>query len=148
MSVLDRKQISRMALAEILSKNLDAGDVVLLFGEMGAGKTHFVSLLAGLLGVKEHVTSPTYTLIHEYQAQTLQLVHVDLYRLKEVDEMLIADILHPEKIALIEWPERLQKQDYQAFRVFKIFLKASDYEHADVEFPDDLKYNPGNYEKS
>ena len=93
-----------------LAGTLDAGDVLLLSGELGAGKTAFVRGLAEGLGIADgEVSSPTFTLVHEYRGGRLTLYHVDLYRLERaatddlgLDEMGVAD-----GVLAIEWPERL-----------------------------------------
>lgn len=92
-----------------LAESLAAGDIVLLVGELGAGKTTFVKGVADGLGVDERVTSPTFTLVRTYDGVRLRLVHIDAYRLRGpgdweelgVDEML-ADPARPS-VALIEW---------------------------------------------
>ena len=91
-----------------LAHTLRVGDVVLLSGELGAGKTAFVRGLARALGVpEEDVTSPTFTLVQEYRAGEVVLFHVDLYRLspREVDDLGL-DEMTGEGILAIEWPDR------------------------------------------
>ncbi len=95
------------ALAAELAATLAAGDVVLIRGELGAGKTTFVRGAARALGVTEPVTSPTFTIGQRY-AGRLPVSHLDLYRLGELaDEEpgLLDDYLTPEAIAFVEWPE-------------------------------------------
>ena len=91
-----------------LAPVLRTGDVVLLSGELGAGKTAFVRGLARALGVpEEDVTSPTFTLVQEYRAPTTVLFHVDLYRLspREVEDLGLDEMIG-EGILAIEWPDR------------------------------------------
>jgi tRNA threonylcarbamoyladenosine biosynthesis protein TsaE len=93
-----------------LALELSAGDVVLLEGELGAGKTAFVRGLARGLGLQsDEVTSPTFTLIQEYRgaAAALVLYHADLYRLspREVDDLGLGE-LSEEGILAVEWPDR------------------------------------------
>jgi tRNA threonylcarbamoyl adenosine modification protein YjeE len=91
-----------------LAPALRTGDVVLLSGELGAGKTAFVRGLARALGVPgEDVTSPTFTLVQEYRAPHTVLFHVDLYRLspREVDDLGLDEMIG-EGILAIEWPDR------------------------------------------
>ena len=94
-----------------LAATLTAGAVVLLSGDLGAGKTVFVRGLAEGLSVDpDDVTSPTFTLVHEY-AGRLPLIHVDLYRLEraELDEIGLDGDLAARGVTAIEWPERLAR---------------------------------------
>jgi tRNA threonylcarbamoyladenosine biosynthesis protein TsaE len=96
------------AAGEQLAHGLRIGDVVLLSGELGAGKTAFVRGLAHALGVpEEEVTSPTFTLVQEYRAPRVVLFHVDLYRLspREVEDLGLDEMMG-EGILAIEWPDR------------------------------------------
>jgi len=96
--------------ARELAAALRAGDVILLSGNLGAGKTAFVRGLASGLGIDpEDVSSPTFTLVHEYRGGRLTLYHADLYRLERIatediglEEMGVAD-----GVLAIEWPDRL-----------------------------------------
>ncbi len=99
--------------AAALAATLEAGMILLLSGELGAGKTAFVRGLAQGLGVDpSEVTSPTFTLVHEYGGGRLPLIHVDLYRLEraELDEIGLDDDLAARGVVAIEWPERLGRK--------------------------------------
>ncbi|HET7482337.1 MAG TPA: tRNA (adenosine(37)-N6)-threonylcarbamoyltransferase complex ATPase subunit type 1 TsaE [Actinomycetota bacterium] len=92
-----------------LAPTLVPGDVISLTGELGAGKTVFVQGLATAAGVEERVTSPTFTLVHEYKAR-YPLVHLDIYRLdsfQEVIDLGFEELLDPNSILLIEWGEAI-----------------------------------------
>jgi tRNA threonylcarbamoyladenosine biosynthesis protein TsaE len=104
------------AIATELARGLVPGSVLILTGDLGAGKTEFVKGLAKGLGIDDSVTSPTFTLVHEYRGDQVTLYHLDLYRLnseKELDEIGFDDCLSAGSICAIEWgnkyPERLPK---------------------------------------
>ena len=96
------------SVASALASSLVAGDVVLLSGNLGAGKTAFVRGLAQGLGLDpDDVSSPTFTLVHEYRGGRLTLYHADLYRLgRAATDDLGLEELHLGVLA-IEWPDRL-----------------------------------------
>jgi tRNA threonylcarbamoyladenosine biosynthesis protein TsaE len=89
--------------------SLRRGDVLALCGDLGAGKTHFVKGLAAGLNVNADVTSPTFTLIHEYPGGWLPLYHVDFYRLEETEEAVkigIEEYLDGDGVTAIEWADK------------------------------------------
>jgi tRNA threonylcarbamoyladenosine biosynthesis protein TsaE len=90
-----------------LALTLRDGDLVLVRGELGAGKTTLVRGAARALGVQDPVTSPTFSIGHRYRAGTLTVSHLDLYRLAGLeaeDPDLLADYLGAGRIAFVEWP--------------------------------------------
>lgn len=97
--------------AEIAS-DLVAGDILLLQGNLGAGKTTITKMIAKELGVKDEVTSPTFGLMNLYPiSENLQLVHIDTYRLESEQDLInigVEDYLgDTETICVIEWPEKI-----------------------------------------
>jgi tRNA threonylcarbamoyladenosine biosynthesis protein TsaE len=97
-------------IADDLASHLKAGDVVLLTGPLGAGKTAFVRGLATGLGIDPgEVSSPTFTLIHEYRGGRLTLYHADLYRLERAatDDLGLEEAGASDGVLAIEWAERL-----------------------------------------
>ena len=99
--------------AKLFYKMLKGGEVICLNGDLGAGKTTFTKYLAECMGIKNPVTSPTFTLIQEYTGKQFNLVHCDMYRIEdesELVEMGLEDILYDlgkDKIVVIEWPEKI-----------------------------------------
>ncbi len=96
--------------AQQIGARLVPGDIVLLSGGVGAGKTHFArSLILSLLPVPEDVPSPTYTLVQIYEAQEFEIFHADLYRLGSADEAEELGLTEAfsSAVCLIEWPDRL-----------------------------------------
>jgi len=94
------------ALAAELASRLAPGDVVLVEGELGAGKTTFVRGACRALGVEGLVTSPTFTIGQRY-AGRVPVAHLDLYRVADLDEEdpdLLADYIGPDRVAFVEWP--------------------------------------------
>ena len=120
MIVVTHSEIETSAVGSELARSLDAGAVVLLIGELGAGKTAFVRGLAEGLGIDpELVSSPTFTLIQEYRGGRLPLHHVDVYRLRsiEVDDLGLDELMLEGGVTAIEWPDRLAREVPSAVRV-------------------------------
>ena len=94
-------------LAAELARRLSPGDVVTVAGELGAGKTTFVRGACGALGVRERVTSPTYTIGHRYHGDGIEVSHLDLYRFRGVSPAEWGDLepYFEEAITFVEWPE-------------------------------------------
>lgn len=129
MSRVSKPQISNskqqtLKIGQKIASQLKGGDVVLLYGELGAGKTTLVKGIAEGLGVREEITSPTFSLMNVYDikktknqkikktSELRQLVHVDTYRLKDkkgLIEIGAEDYIgEPNTITIIEWPEKIE----------------------------------------
>ncbi len=107
---LDEGELKRLAAR--VAALLEPGDVVVLSGEVGSGKTTFVRAAMHALGVRERVTSPTYQLARSYEGEmagsSVTLNHLDLYRLEEIgsaDVLELEDYLEPGAITFIEWAD-------------------------------------------
>lgn len=124
-------------MAQQLVAQLEGGDILLLHGNLGAGKTTLTKALGAALGVKDRITSPTFTLMNVYEiVQTKQasttvktLVHVDTYRVHEEQELLdigIADYLgQNDVLTIIEWPEKIPTI-LASYQTKKIYITAQD----------------------
>ncbi|MDT1940580.1 MULTISPECIES: tRNA (adenosine(37)-N6)-threonylcarbamoyltransferase complex ATPase subunit type 1 TsaE [Carnobacterium] len=123
-------------IAKSLADFLEEGSVLLLEGNLGAGKTTFTKGIAEGLGIKEVIKSPTYTLIREYQSGRLPLYHMDVYRLEEVggDELGLEEYFQGEGVSIVEWatfiPEDLPKE----FLKIKLVPMGEDFSERDLVF--------------
>ena len=102
------------ALGRKLAAELRPGTIVLLRGDLGAGKTTLIKGIAEgfRAAAAEDVTSPTFTLIHEYRGPETNLYHIDLYRIdtqRELDTLALDDLRDPRSILLIEWGEKFER---------------------------------------
>ena len=100
---------STQDLAERLMRSLSPGSVLALHGDLGSGKTCFVTGIARALDITDAITSPTFTLVNEYNDGTLPLCHMDLYRIQDPDELFslgLDDYLEGPGITILEWAER------------------------------------------
>lgn len=99
-------------LAFEFSKMLVGGEVITLTGDLGAGKTTFTKSLALALGITQPVTSPTFTLMNEYQGTKLKLYHFDMYRIEDPSEILETGINeffgNRDAVCVIEWAENIK----------------------------------------
>jgi tRNA threonylcarbamoyladenosine biosynthesis protein TsaE len=97
------------ALGRALGAVAEAGDLVCLWGELGAGKTHLAKAFGAALGVTETITSPSFILMAEYEGR-LPLFHIDPYRLASAEDALAGGLIDERQasgVTLVEWPERL-----------------------------------------
>jgi tRNA threonylcarbamoyladenosine biosynthesis protein TsaE len=119
-SLVSQSEEETASAGERLARSLAPGDVILLYGELGAGKTAFVRGLArGLGGQPDDVSSPTFTLVQEYASPRCTLYHVDLYRLepREVDDLGLEELVGGDGIVAIEWAERWHGRPDHAIEV-------------------------------
>lgn len=133
MKYLTKSEEETKKIAREFAAGLKGGDVVCLYGELGAGKTTFVKGLAVGLGIKDEILSPTFTLMNVYkctvpssQYPVERMVHIDTYRLKNEMELINIGaedyIGKAETVAVIEWPEKITEL-LENKKIIKIFLK-------------------------
>lgn len=106
MKMISRCEKDTFSLAADVAKTLRAGDVILLHGELGAGKTTFTKGLAKALGIEETVTSPTFNYVKEYQGGRLPLFHFDMYRVSDADEVYelgLEEYFYRGGVVVVEW---------------------------------------------
>lgn len=99
-------------LGGILAQQLQPGDVLLMLGDMGVGKSEFTRGLARGLGVTGYVTSPTFTILQVHEDGRMPLYHFDWYRLSDVEELYelsMDEYLYGEGVSVIEWPSRAEE---------------------------------------
>ena len=99
-----------VALGERLALRLFPGDVVALYGELGSGKTRMIKGICNRLGVREHVASPTFTILNQYTNGSLKICHFDFYRLQspaDIRDIGFDEFVNGECICLIEWADRV-----------------------------------------
>jgi tRNA threonylcarbamoyladenosine biosynthesis protein TsaE len=109
--VTTRSVEETMHIARALGSLLKPGMIITLEGDLGAGKTHFTQGLARGLGVQGIVNSPTFSLIKEYQGASLELYHMDLYRIDpdEAEELGLEEYFYGEGVCVIEWAGRIHE---------------------------------------
>lgn len=104
-------EIDTIEFGKKFGETLKSGDVVLLFGELGSGKTTFTKGIAKALGIKRRITSPTFTLMNVYELDDITFAHIDTYRLKKAQDLIDIGafdyISNPNAITVIEWPEKI-----------------------------------------
>lgn len=99
--------------AAVLAREVRPRDVLLLTGDLGAGKTTFTKAFCAALGVTDQVTSPTFTLVHEYRGSSLTVCHADLYRLERTGELAdlgLDDARRAGAVLVVEWGDLAPKE--------------------------------------
>ncbi|HEY0392124.1 MAG TPA: tRNA (adenosine(37)-N6)-threonylcarbamoyltransferase complex ATPase subunit type 1 TsaE [Solirubrobacterales bacterium] len=125
------------ALGAQLAAELQPGDVVVVSGEVGAGKTTLIRGACRALGIERPITSPTFTIGHRYEGGRLPVSHLDLYRLEGLESeepALLDDYLVPSAIAFIEWPAVAEPQ-LAGRRVIAVRLAHAGGDSRSVELP-------------
>lgn len=116
-----------------LGRLLNAGDIVCLTGDLGTGKTHITKGIAKGLNIDDNITSPTFTIVNEYDSGRLKLNHFDVYRVSDPDEVYAIgfdDYIFSDAVSVIEWAnyiEEILPEDLLHIRIEKDLSKGEDY---------------------
>lgn len=127
------------AFAEQMARKATAGDVYTLIGDLGVGKTVFTQGIARGLGITEPISSPTFTIVQEYESGRLPFYHFDVYRIgapEEMDEIGFEDYVYGEGVTMIEWANLIQEilpEHYTQITIEKDLAKGFDYRRITVE---------------
>lgn len=111
--IVTHSEEETIAAGERFSQQLESGDVVALYGDLGSGKTRFVKGISRGLGVKETVASPTFTIINEHRDGRFPLFHFDFYRLRstaELDDIGFEEYIYGNGICLLEWADMIREK--------------------------------------
>lgn len=126
-------------IAKLLGEDARAGDVICLIGNLGVGKTLFSQGFAKGLGIEESVSSPTFTIVQQYDEGRLPLYHFDVYRIEDSDEMEevgFADMLYGDGVCLIEWADLISDilpEHYTTVTINKNLDRGFDYRRIQIE---------------
>ena len=121
-SLEDIDHVSKEVLNNLKSKT------ILFYGDMGAGKTTFIKSLIKNLGCKDEASSPTFSIVNEYEIENDKIFHFDLYRIKDIEEAYnfgIEDYLDSGHWVLIEWPEKIEPLLTPDFNTITIHLETN-----------------------
>ena len=127
------------AFAEQMARKATAGDVYTLIGDLGVRKTVFTQGIARGLGITEPISSPTFTIVQEYESGRLPFYHFDVYRIgapEEMDEIGFEDYVYGEGVTMIEWANLIQEilpEHYTQITIEKDIAKGFDYRRITVE---------------
>lgn len=129
-----------------LGKLLKSGDIVCLTGDLGTGKTHITKGIAKGLSIEDNITSPTFTIVNEYETGRLKLNHFDVYRVSDPDEIYAIgfdDYIFSDAVSVIEWAnyiEEILPQDFLHILIEKDLSQGEDYRKITIT-PYGEKYN-------
>ena len=122
-----------------LGKILNSGDIICLTGELGTGKTHITKGIAKGLNIDEHITSPTFTIVNEYDTGRLKLFHFDVYRVNDPDEIYAIgfdDYIFSDGVSIIEWAnyiEEILPKEYVHIKIEKDLDKSENFRQISIK---------------
>ena len=133
-SIEDTKKLSKK-----FSKIIKKGDVIFLYGEIGVGKTTFVRFLINHLEVengikKSDILSPTFNIVYDYKIKKIKILHYDLYRLKNYNDILELGIFETSEnnIKIVEWPELIKNKPKDRIEIKFKYLKSNDARNVNI----------------
>ncbi|MBC8059335.1 MAG: tRNA (adenosine(37)-N6)-threonylcarbamoyltransferase complex ATPase subunit type 1 TsaE [Clostridiaceae bacterium] len=132
-------------IGEKLGALVNSGDIICLIGDLGTGKTHFVKGLAKGLEIKDYITSPTFTIVNEYQGR-LKLYHFDVYRVDDPDEIHAIgfdEYIFSSAVSIIEWSnfiEELIPEENLTINIVKVPEKGDNYREIELSYEGE-RYN-------
>ncbi|MCI5744868.1 MAG: tRNA (adenosine(37)-N6)-threonylcarbamoyltransferase complex ATPase subunit type 1 TsaE [Erysipelotrichaceae bacterium] len=133
MKIKSKNEQDTYILASKIASLLNGGEIILLNGDLGAGKTTFVKGIAKALNINEVVTSPTFTLLKTYSSEKFTLVHVDAYRLDGSSFDELYDYLNNDNVIFIEWSSCLANTDFlQEYLSISITYKSKNQREFDI----------------
>ena len=131
-----------------ISKSLKSGDIIFLYGEIGAGKTTFARFLINHLEIqngikKSHILSPTFNIVYEYEINNILIKHFDLYRLRSKDELNNLGIFDNTEdiITIIEWPELIDEKPLNRLELYFKYAENMEERNLEIYFYGRLKEN-------
>ena len=122
-----------ISIGQKLGRLLNSGDIIVLSGDLGAGKTTLTKGIAKGLGITDYITSPTFTIVNEYDSGRLKLNHFDVYRVSDPDEIYAIgfdDYIFSDAVSIIEWAnyiEEILPKDFLHIYIEKDLEKGEDY---------------------
>lgn len=107
---ISKSEKDTLAFAKNFAKELKIGDIVILSGELGSGKTKFTEGVLSYFGLENEISSPTFTIVNEYPAKDFPIYHFDVYRLEDIDEFYAmgGEEYLEQGVCLIEWGELIE----------------------------------------
>lgn len=110
MKVISHSEEETKNIARKIAEQLNNGDIVILSGDLGAGKTKFTEGFLSYYGLENEITSPTFTIINEYKKEKINIYHFDVYRIQEIDEFYAigGDEYFSKGICIVEWGEIIE----------------------------------------
>jgi len=128
MKIISKSVNETINIGKVIARNLQKGDIVCLFGELGSGKTVLIKGLAWGLGIERRkVISPSFVLIRRYSTAKIPLYHFDLYRLKRIEEILALgyeEYFYDDGITVVEWADRLKYLLPKEYLKIKLSIKS------------------------